>query len=149
MTEILVAKDLMPRKVQRRGVITVPAEMAHLTCKGMRIRDIPLIHRDLEKVLHEAATKMIARHAVRGAKYHDHDGVHVYGPFPSYGFDDHLLSIDQWALRGDDKEEWAKLTRPTPQVIGAMADYLIVINFFVTPQVVEYEVPKEGLNGTD
>lgn len=151
MTQLLIAKDLTPRKVQRRGTITVPAEMARLTCKGMRIRDIPLIHRDLEKVLHEAATRMIARQAVRGAKYYDHDGVHVYGPFPSYGFDDHLLDIDQYDLRDEgDDQKLAHLTRPTPQVIGANADYLIILSFLVMPQVVEHEVPKkEGLDGTD
>lgn len=147
MTEILIAKDLMPRKVQRRGVITVEAEMATLVCKGMRIDDIPLHHRRLELVLREAATRMIARQAVRGVKYYDHDGVHVYGPFPSYEFNDHLVDIDTFDER--DSQECANLTRPTPQVIGAFADYLIVISFFRMPEVVEYEIPKEGLHGTD
>ena len=142
MTEILIAKDLVPRKVQRRGTITVPAEMATLVCRGKRIDDIPLVHRRLERTLREAAIRMIARQAVRGVKYYDHDGVHVYGPFPSYEFDGHLLDIDTYDLRDD--QALANLTRPTPQVIGAYADYLIVISFFRMPEVVEYEVPKEG-----
>ena len=147
MTEILIAKDLELRKVQRRGTITVPAEMATLVCKGKRIDDIPLAHRRLELVLREAATRMIARQAVRGVKYYDHDGVHVYGPFPSYEFNGHLLDIDTFDERDD--QVLADLTRPTPQVIGAYADYLIVISFFRMPEVVEYVIPEEGLHGTD
>lgn len=142
MTGILIAKDLVPRKVQRRGTITVEAEMATLVCKGMRIDDIPLYHRRLERVLREAAQRMIARQAVRGVKYYDHDGVHVYGPFPSYELDGYLQDIDTYDLRDD--KALANLTRPTPQMIGAYADYLIVISFFRMPEMVEYEIPKEG-----
>ena len=144
MVHILVAKDLQRQKVQKRGIISVPGEMAKYKCAGVRIQDMPLPHRHLQQVLHEAAKQMIAKQALRGYDYFDHDGVHVYGPYPSYEFREHMLTGEEYALRdGSNPKLAAQLVKERATVIGAYADYLIVANFWAVPQIVEYEVPSK------
>lgn len=144
MTHILVAKDLERRKAQKRGIISVPGEMATYRCAGTRLQDFPLSHRHLQQVLHEAAKQMIAKQALRGFEYYDHDGVHVYGPYPSYEFREHMLTGDEYALRdGSDPKLAAQLVKERATEIGAFADYLIVANFWAKPQMVEYAIPSK------
>ena len=144
MTQILVAKDLRRQKAQKRGIISVPGEMAKYKCAGVRIQDMPLPHRHLQQVLHEAAKQMIAKQALRGFEYFDHDGVHVYGPYPSYEFREHMLTGEEYALRSSaDPRLAAQLVKHRATEIGAYADYLIVANFLAIPKVVEYEIPSK------
>lgn len=146
MPHIYVAPSLDPVLVEKRGIISVPGNKEYLLrCNGTRIRDIPLSHRSLQNALYEAGKAFIRKQAARGNHYYDREDIHVYGPFPSYGFNDHLLSLDDPALKeGGDPHLAAAMARPRQQKIGAWADYLLVAKFMQKPKVVEYEVKGES-----
>jgi len=146
MPHIYVTPSIEPVLVEKRGIISVPGDKEMLyKCNGTRIRDIPLAYRPLQIALHEAGKAFIRKQATRGNHYYDKEDIHVYGPFPSYGFNDHLLSFDDPALRaGGDPRLAAQMARPRARTIEAWADYLLVAKFVVQPQVVEYEVKEES-----
>jgi len=148
MPHIYVAPSIAPLLTEKRGIISVPGDKGYLyRCNGTRIRDIPLAYRSLQIALEEAGKAFIRKQAVRGNHYYDREDIHVYGPFPSYGFNDQLLSFDDPALKeGGDPRLAAAMAKPREQTIGAWADYLLVAKFIQQPQRVEYEV-KEESNG--
>ena len=148
MPHIYIAPTIQPVLVERRGIISVPGEKQYLLrCNGTRIQDIPLTHRALQVALYEAGKAFIRNQAKRGNVYYDKENIHVYGPFPSYGFNENLLSLDDPALKdGGDPALMAQMAKPRAQKIEAWADYLLVAKFIQEPQKVEYEV-KEESNG--
>ena len=149
MPHIYVAPTIEPVLVEKRGIISVPGDKQYLLrCSGTRIQDIPLSHRALQIALYEAGKAFIQKQAVRGNHYYDREGIHVYGPFPSYGFNEgNLLSFDDPALKeGGDPRAAAAMAKPRAQTIEAWADYLLVAKFVQMPQRFEYEV-KEESNG--
>jgi len=146
MPHIYVTPTIEPVLVMKRGIISVPGDKEMLyKCNGTRIRDIPLAYRPLQIALYEAGKAFIRLQATRGNDYYDREDIHVYGPFPSYGFNDHLLSVDDPALKaGGDPHLAAQAVNKRAQTIGAWADYLLVAKFVVQPQRVEYEAKEES-----
>lgn len=148
MPHIYVTPTIEPVLVEKRGIISVPGDKQYLLrCNGMRIRDIPLSYRALQIALETAGNAFIQKQATRGNRYYDREDIHVYGPFPSYGFNETLLSFDDPALKeGGDPRLAAQMAMPRAKTTEAGADYLLVAKFIQQPRVVEYEV-KEESNG--
>ncbi len=146
MPHIYVTPTIEPVLVEKRGIISVPGDKEMLyNCNGTRIRDIPLAYRSLQKALHEAGKAFIQKQATRGNHYYDREDIHVYGPYPSYGFNDHLLSVDDPAFKANaDARLAAQTVQQRATTIEAWADYLLVAKFVAQPRVVEYEVKEES-----
>jgi len=149
MPHIYVTPTLEPVLVMKRGIISVPGDKDMLyQCNGTRIRDIPLAYRSLQIALYEAGKAFVRQQAARGNQYYDREDIHVYGPYPSYGFNDHVLSVDDPALReGADPRLASALVQTRAQTIEAWADYLLVAKFIAQPERVEFEIKKEESDG--
>jgi len=137
VTELIVAKDFTKVPVRKRGIVTVPGEMAKFACQGARLRDFPLPHRQLQLVFQDAAQRFISQQAKRGYEYWDRDSLLVWGPYPSYEFQKTALHGDEEALRKDDPRLAVPYAKKRAASIGEFADYLLVGTFVAVPVVVE------------
>ena len=77
------------RKVERRGIITVPSEMSE-QCWAVPVNDIVGTH--LRRSLTEASQEFIKTKRLEGEEYVDGDDIHVYGPYPTPKLIEAMLS---------------------------------------------------------
>ena len=152
MPSLFVAPDRERVKVQKRGIISVPGDMAIVKCVGRELKPerFPVSGpgRELYHALLAAAKQFVSRQQARGLEYYDSEGIHVYGPYPSYEFRYNMLTGDEYALReGNDPRLAAQLVRQRETAIKAYADYLLVANFLAVPMLTE--VPVKENHGSD
>jgi len=138
MTAIVVAPELGISKVIRRGIVTVPEELAtvscdclrRMNCKGLVVRELPLEARELELQMFSMGKRFIERMAVRG--YESIGALGLHGPWPSYEFNKHLANIEAGAWKQAEREQ--DLSHVLPFVFERDAaspykDYLLVGEF--------------------
>ena len=136
--QLVVAPELGTSKVVRRGIVTVPEEMATVSCaclrrqpcSGLVVRDLPLEARDLELQMISMGQKFTERMAVRG--YDLIGGLGLHGPWPSYEFNQRLADIESNAWKQAEAEQ--DLSHVLPFVFERNAtspykDYLLVGEF--------------------
>ena len=92
-------------RVVRRGIVTVPQEMATVACdctrnqpcKGLVVADLPLSARGLELEMRRMGTRFVERLAVRGYEWLGELSLH--GPWLSYEFNERLADIESEAWK--------------------------------------------------
>ena len=155
MPGIIVSPELGVSLVTRRGIVTVPEEMAMVSCgcphnkpcTGLVIRNLPLPARELELQLTAMGERFIDRMRVRGF---DLAGALVlHGPWPSYEFNQRLLDTESEAARRAEQE--GDLSYLLPFVFERNAaspykDYLLVGDF-LKQNVLTEVVIKEARDG--
>ena len=142
-------------KVVRRGIVTVPDELATVSCdclrrkpcSGLAVRSLPLDARALELQMLSMGQRFTERMAVRG--YELIGGLGLHGPWPSYEFNKHLANIEADAWKQAEREQ--DLSHVLPFVFERDAaspykDYLLV-GEFLKENVLTEVIVKES-NGT-
>ena len=147
--------DVTP--VQRRGILTVPAEDAvvscnypsGLPCEGLPADNLPLAAHALGLYVYDMGKRFIDRMAARG--YEWMGNLRLHGPWPSYEFNRYLADVESSVWREAAREDDHSLV--LPYVIDRAAsspysDYLLVGDFMVRNVFTEIIVP-DGIALTD
>ena len=147
---IVVAPSLGVSKVVRRGIVTVPEEMATVSCDCLQrkscsgLAELPLEARDLELHIRGMADKFISRMAVRG--FESIGGLRLHGPWPSYEFNERLANIEAEAWRRAEQEQDRSYLLPfvfERDAASPYKDYLLV-GEFLKENVLTEVVVKES-----
>jgi len=152
MTGVVVSPELGISKVVRRGIVTVPMEMASVSCdcvrrqscQGLVVRELPLTARGLELKLLEMSDLFIERMRVRG--YEPVGGLRLHGPWPSYNFNERLADIESEAWKRAEREQDLSYVLPfiiEPQASNPYSDYLLVGDFLKQNVLTEVIVKEE------
>ena len=112
--------------VERRGILTVPGELARESCWGTRIPDVG--HKALRRALATVAREFIEVRAKQGEEFVDTDDVHVYGPFPSPAMLMPMIGKEEMLVT---QEELRHLTIERVAEPSAFASYLLNAHFLV------------------
>lgn len=150
MTSIVVAPELGISRVTRRGIVTVPEEMALVSCNCLRrkpcpgLTALPLEARELELQMLAMGQKFTERMAVRG--YELIGGLVIHGAWPSYEFNQRLVDVEAQAWKTAEKEQ--DLSHVLPFVFERDAaspykDYLLVGDFLKQNVLTEVIVKEE------
>ena len=150
MTHIVVAPELEISKVVRRGIVTVPEEMAKVSCDCLLRKPcsglvtFPLEARELELHMRGMADKFISRMAVRG--FESIGGLGLHGPWPSYEFNERLADIEAEAWKRAEREQDRSYLVPfvfERDATSPYKDYLLV-GEFLKENVLTEVIVKEG-----
>lgn len=152
MTSIIVTPELERSIVTRRGIVTVPVEMATVSCNcvarkpcaGLVVDKLPLSVRELERHLRGMGDKFISRMRVRG--YEWMGDIKLHGPFDSYEFNEHMANVESelWrrASRDDDPSHVLPLVFER-NAASPYKDYLLVGDFLAKNVFTEVIVKEE------
>lgn len=114
------------RKVERRGIVTVPSEMGE-RCWAVPVNDISGKH--LRRSLTEASQEFVRTKRLEGEEYVDADNIHVYGPYPTPKLIEAMLSKEAM-LTGS--EAMSYLDKDPDE--KAFSFYLLNANFMAASQ---------------
>lgn len=146
----VVAPELGISKVVRRGIVTVPEEMAKVECSCLRrepcsgLAELPLEARELELHIRGMADKFTRRMAVRGFELVG--GLRLHGPWPSYEFNERLANIEAEAWKRAEQEQDRSYLLPfvfERDAASPYKDYLLV-GEFLKENVLTEVVVKES-----
>lgn len=156
MTGIIVAPDLGKVLVERRGIFTVPGEMATVSCwcphgkpcQGVEIDKLPQSEHQFFLWAKRMGEMFIARQEPRGYEW-AMGNLWLHGPFPSYEFNSRLVDIESEALRqagkrGPDGFEHPEQALPLVferDAFSPYMDYVFLGKFLFRDLMTDLEVP--------
>ena len=154
MPGILIAPDLDLVLVERRGIFTVPAETATVSCscpqrkpcKGVEVTRLPQEQHVFAGWAKEMGEMFIARQKPRGFEWVQ-GNLWLHGPFPSYEFNQRLQDIETSMIKaaqrkdqnGDEHPELALPLVFERDAFGPYVDYLFVGKFLMKDRMTDLE----------
>jgi len=151
LPSLLVTPSLDKTIVQRRGIVTVPNELAKAACRcpgpcnGISINTLPLPLRPLEIHLRQMGDRFIDRMRVRGFEWVGGD-LRLHGPWVSYEFNQHVADVESAAWREAERSEDPSAILPfvfEQDAASPYSDYLLVGQFITTPVLTEIIVKED------
>jgi len=145
----LITPTLEKSLVSRRGIATVPEEMATVSCECVTrkpcsgLAAFPLVARNLELELARMGKLMVGRLARRGYEWLGE--LKIHGPWPSYEFNERLADIEAEAWKRAAVEKDLSYTLPFVFEWNAASpykDYLLVGDFLLQNVLTEVIVKE-------
>ena len=137
MTAVVITPELERSLVVKRGIVTVPDEMAtqscdclnRIPCRGIDVNSLPLVARELQRQLLEMGEKFIERMAVRGLI--NQGGLFLHGSWISYEFNEKLVDMEAEAWKQAQLLDDPSLVLPfvMERKENSYRDYLLVGHF--------------------
>lgn len=113
----------------------------------MDVEALPLAYRALQSYVRQMGDKFINRLAIRG--YDLVSGLRLHGPWPSYGFNEHLSDVKTSLWKQADRENdlsplLGEVFNQEGRAFSPYVDYLLVGAFLKQAVLTEIWIPEEN-----